>query len=582
MASIAVCTTFPLDYYNLCAREMLATFDAHWPKDVGIFISLDRVSQQDYDAIQNDLNGVMPSGRNFFLSNEWSVDKEAFYKRNTDSPDLPYRFQVCRFAHKVFALYETMRHCQHEYDYLIWLDADVITHKQITHEVLSNDLLPKQHQVVSYLGRSDAPHSECGFVGYNLKTALTLITEMHGYYVSDKVLELPGWTDCDVLDACIKNLKPEDCYNLSEGLKGWHVFPESPCGKYMEHRKGNRKANGGIKTQSQQQVYDASSMQIKTKNCLPNDKIQENIKENLRLIKHWADYVKPHDEQVVVCSAGPSLSYADIKPWADKGVKIVTVKHAIDRLKSWNIKPWACVLLDPRPHVEGFVKKPDKDVIYFVASMVDPSAVKTLLDNDCHVIGYHAFVGAGEDKLLDKGTMLVSGGSATATRSIGLLYECLGFKELHCYGYDLCYFTKPDMNVKNDDGSPKYIEITLAARVWGNKAQNRTFWTEGQFLAQARELHDLYKSQQGFNINLYGFGIAAWQRDCHEQYKAWVDKYNAEIDMRKNHSKSLNEWEYGITGKSIRSTNAYRDGFIFSSNAGDTNSIATAAPAKTS
>lgn len=535
---IAVCTTFPLSYYELCAREMLASFDKYWPKDVELFIALDKVSKQEFEFIQTDLNNILTSGREFYISNEWSPEREAFNKRNTDSPDVPYRFHVCRFSHKVFALHATVQHLkQTEADYLIWLDADVITHKEITHEALEKELLPKSN--VSYLGRSDAPHSECSFMAFE-KSAFEIIEKMHDFYITDKVLELAGWTDCDVFDEVVKGYSKT---NLSEGLKGWHVFPASPCGKYMEHRKGARK------NKQKDAPINAETMNIKTKNCLPHDVIVGNIQENMKYINNWADYVKPHDEQIVICSAGESLSYAQIKPYVDKGVKIVAVKHAIERLKSWGIKPWACVLLDPRPHVEKFVDNPDKDVIYFVASMVDPSVVRTLLDKGCKVVGYHAFVGAGEDKVLPNNTLMVSGGSATATRCIGLFHECLGFKQFHCFGYDLCYYTKPDMTQKNEDGSPKYLEVTLSANSWGGKQQNRTFWTEGQFLAQAKELFDLYKSQQGFNIVVYGQGIAAWQYDCHKQHKAWVDKYNKDIDTKKLNSITLKEWEHAITGR---------------------------------
>lgn len=546
---IAICTTFPLNYPTW--EECLSSLDAYWPKDADLFVTLDKVTPEEFLCTQEHINELMPSGREFFVSNNWSAEKEAFFKRNTDSPDLPYRFQVCKFSHKVFALYETMRHCKQEgdYDCIVWLDADVITKNNMPIDL--GDLRPKTGDFVSYLGRFNAPHSECGFMVFH-KSGYEIIEKMHEMYVDDSVLSLSGWTDCDVFDHVTKDFAKT---NLSSDIKGWHVFPESPCGKYMEHRKGQRKI--ALPKPAKSKTIMANNLDIKTRNCLPNDKIQTNIKENLKLIKNWTDYVQPHDEDVVVCSAGQSLSYNDIKPWADKGVKVITVKHAIDRLKSWGIKPWACVLLDPRPHVEGFVKKPDKDVIYFVASMVDPSVVKTLLDNDCHVVGYHAFVGAGEDKILEPGTMMVSGGSATATRCIGLLHECLGFKNIHCYGYDLCYFTKPDMNAKHDDGTQKYIEVTLTALGWGGKPQNRTFWTEGQFLAQAKELHDLYKSPLGFNIYLYGFGIAAWQRDCFEQYKAYVDKANLDIDTMKFNSKTLSEWEYGITGKRANGARAF-------------------------
>lgn len=560
----AVVTTFPISYYNVCARTMLETFDKFWPADIALLIHLDCIPQEELDKLSLDLNTLLTSGREFYLCNEFSPDQTAFYERHKDDPALSYRFQVCRFSHKVFALYRAGEYCRaNSVDCLIWLDADVVTHTALTHEILESELLPRDGEVVSYLGRKDAPHSECGFVGYNLKAGAShIVTAMHKRYISDSIFDLSGLTDCDVFDACLDDLAgaiPKR--NLSENLEGWHVWPASPLGKYMAHNKGQRKYEAH-KTQHAMQAQqvqsipkhkrlaaDAFNLEIKTKNCLPHEKICDNVRQNLALIKHWAKYVKPHEDEIVICSAGDSLSYHEVKAWVDAGVKIVAVKHAMDRLKAWGIKPWACVLLDPRPHVESFVKKPDKDVIYFVASMVDPSVVRTLLDNDCHVVGYHAFVGAGEDKLLASGTMLVSGGSATATRCIGLFYECLGFKKFHCYGYDLCHFEKPNMDEKLPDGSSKYVEISLFANSWGNKSIGRTFWTEGQFLAQAKELVDLYKVDNGFTMVLYGHGIAAWQQSHWLQNKLWRDRYNDKIDTMRNKQLSLSEWEYGITGR---------------------------------
>lgn len=555
----AVVTTFPMSYYDVCARTMLASFDKHWPKDIDLLIHLDCIPQDQLEKLTEDLNNIMTSGREFYICNEFSEAQKKFLDEHKDDPNATYRFQVCRFSHKVFALYRAGEYCKNSnVDYLIWLDADVVTHADLTHEILEGELLPRACETVSYLGRKDAPHSECGFVGYDIGSyGEKFIAQMLDYYVSNKVLTLSGWTDCDVFDETRKQWAHLG-RNLSEGLDGWHVWPASPLGKYMAHNKGQRKFEAH-KTQiamPQQTIpkdkriaADAFNLDIKTKNCLPHDKICDNVRENLKLIKHWASYVKPHDDEIVICSAGESLSYHEVKQWVDKGVKIVAVKHAMDRLKAWGIKPWACVLLDPRPHVEGFVKKPDKDVIYFVASMVDPSVIKTLQDNDCHVVGYHAFVGAGEDKLLPAGTMLVSGGSATATRCVGLFYECLGFKTFHCYGYDLCHLEKPNLDEKLPDGSNKNIEITLFAQSWGNKKVARTFWTEGQFLAQAKELVDLYKVDNGFTMVLYGQGMAAWQQSHWLQNKLWRDQYNAKVDTMRSKQLSLGEWEYGITGR---------------------------------
>lgn len=541
---IAVCTTFPSGYPT--AQEMLATFDAYWPKEVDIFIDLDPMPEAEFQQALDQFAEVLPN-RTPMMNCTWSDEKKQFYAQYHDKGN-DYRFHVCRFGHKVFTLHNLAKQIKDTHDYLIWLDADIITHKEITLEKLK-EWLPEG--AASYLGRTAAPHSECGFVAYNMKhSGPELIAAMHDYYVSGKVFELPGWTDCDVFDHLVQYYRST---NLAEHVKvdksinsdGWHVWPFTDLGNYTEHKKGARK----FKRKPKSNVVMGSDLQVKTKNCLPNEVICANITENLKQIKHWVSYCKPHDEPLVICSAGETLAYTDIKPWADKGVKIVTVKHAIDRLKQWGIKPWACVLLDPRQHVEGFVEKPDTDVVYFVASMVAPAVVKKLLDCGCRVIGYHAFVGAGEKEILakhDPKTLLVSGGSATATRSIGLFAECLGFKEFHLYGYDLCYFDRPDFSVKDDSGNPKYMEVTLGAEGWGNSVSKRVFWTEGQLLAQAQELRDLYKMQKDFTLNVYGAGMAAWWFNHQQQQLAWIDRANAEATNRKLNGNDLNEWIAGL------------------------------------
>ena len=59
-----------------------------------------------------------------------------------------------------------------EYDYVIWLDADTYTFRQMPKEFLQQ-LLP-QDTMLTYLGRENptlndgGKDPECGFVGYNL------------------------------------------------------------------------------------------------------------------------------------------------------------------------------------------------------------------------------------------------------------------------------------------------------------------------------------------------------------------------------------------------------------------------------
>lgn len=532
---IAVCTTFPTNYWDICAEEMVRTFNDFWPQECTLFIGLDQLPEPEYQAMYKKIEGASKAGREYFVSNNFSPEQQEFLSKTKDDLSKPYRFHAARFSYKIFALQQVASHAAQEgYDYLIWLDADVITKKTIPLEKLM-EWLPSSG--VSAMWRKDAPHPECGFVVYSRDSMVQTLDEMVSYYTSGKVFELAGWTDCDVFDVVTRDMPRKD---LTADINGWHVLPQIEMGQYLEHRKGARKTKP--KPSQPLQPLSMNDVHIKTKNCVENEVIQSQIKENLLQIRRWVQPLPYNDEEIVICSAGESLNRDDILPFYEKGVKIVAVKHAIDRLTEWGIKPWACILLDPRPHVEKFVQKPDKDVIYFVSSMVHPSVVKTLYENKCKVIGYHAHVNAGEANILRPGDYMVSGGSATATRGISLLNECLGFKKFHLFGYDLCHFGKPEAQETLPDGNPRYVEITLSELTWGSKVAKKTFWTEGQFLAQAKELADLYKGENPLNITVYGDGIGGWSYKNFKAYKDWGNKFRDLLNGIRDKGINVNEW----------------------------------------
>jgi hypothetical protein len=555
---IAVCTTFPNNHFEVCAAEMLASFHQYWPEDIKIYIQLDEQPRESFVTLNNHIIDIVGEERSF-IARTFEDEQKQFIERWKDHKPKSYLDDVVKFSHKIFALERCAEAVKDEYDYLIWLDADVITKKPITLDWL-REVLPTGDEVVSYLGRKNF-YSECGFVAYNLKAGgYDLLLKMKNEYINDSFKSYPGgWTDCHVLDHCIvglptKNLAP---FYVKE-LTDIDVWPKTKLAEKMAHRKGNRKFQaaenrGKIKDMQQQQgngVVDSSDIKIKTRNCLDHDKIKANVSANLSQIRSWVNLCKRNpDGEVVICAAGPSLSnhIDEIKALQDNGAKVIAVKHAIETLKIHGIKPWAVVLLDPRGHVEGFVKSPDTDPVYFVASMCDPSVVSTLNDNKCKVIGYHAYVNAGETDLMNCADLPVSGGSATSTRSIGLFSDMFGYSKFHLFGYDLCHHAKPDMNEKNSDGQPKYMELTIGTNTYKGKYITRTFWTEGQFLAQSNELKDLYKSRPDLNINIYGDGMAGWLYKHHRLFKMWQKEYNDNLEKMRAGTPTLEEYVNAVT-----------------------------------
>lgn len=501
MSNIAVITTFPTNSWDVYAKTMLQSFTANWPAEIPLMVQLDDdLLFPDVDKLLRPQDGIAVG---------WESDHAAFVTRNKAKDDpTNYRKQATRFCHKVFAIHRAYKAAMAQKQtgegaprYLIWLDADVLITKRVTIEDV-RACLPKEGDTVAYLGRKDWGHSECGWLAFDLENGgAWVIEEMHSWYITDYVLEENEWHDSWIFDeVCLDGVIKRT--NLTADKPGTEIWEQSPMAAWSKHYKGPVAKQALMQPHGHLQSHRMGNVQIQTKNAIPNEEICKHIAENQALISNWVAPCEMNDEEIVVVSAGPLLVAEDV---LKERVKIVAVKHAIEPLKKAGITPWAVILLDPRPHMIDFVNEPDSNVIWFVASQVNPAVTKQLLDNGCTVYGYHASVGAGEDILTSKQSgAVIGGGSATATRGLFVLRH-LGFKKLRLYGYDLSFPDKPDLNALDDLGQPKYLEISLGTSnsVFPTK---RCFWTEPQLIAQIEEMKQLIDGTQ-FEIEAFGDGI---------------------------------------------------------------------------
>jgi len=233
---------------------------------------------------------------------------------------------------------------------------------------------------------------------------------------------------------------------------------------------------------------------IKTKNCVPDEEIQTNVQYAKTRIENWIVECKPHHETAVMVSGGPS--FKDYMDEISTQSRIVCVKHAHDILIENGVIPWACMLLDPRSHVQDFIENPHPEVTYFVASMCHPTTVDKLLKEKANVWGYHAHVGAGEEKFIGKGIM-VGGGSTSAVRGVSVLHT-LGFRDFKMYGYDSCYGEKMDKGVKDKLGRQKYFKVEVSGK---------RFWTDAELLAQAQDFTKLMDQPGDLQLDVIGEGM---------------------------------------------------------------------------
>lgn len=534
-------TTFPNKDWHDYLHVGTMTYLQYFPVEIPLLIKLTKDDLQ--DVVNEGLNNLisqtngLKEGRKVHITTETLPEEVDFYTRHKDyKNDGDYRTNYIDFSHKIFALYQAYSFAKQEgIDYIIWFDADILTKSEVAIEDIE-----KWHNGadIAYLGRKDWDHSECGVVIYKTETAGRFIERFHEMYVKDEVLTYPQHHDSYIFDRLREEFTGLEYHNISEDVEGRDVFNISILGEKLQHFKGPtakkelmrkvQKVRNG-ETIDANNPIDVNNIIIKTKNCVDKDKIRDNISKNIRFIRNWYNACKASDETIVICSAGPSLDAVKVKEYYDNGYKIVAVKHALKPLHAAGIIPWAVILLDPREHVGNFIDDIHPNSLVFVASMVDPSVTERLLTRKAKIIGYHVAVGAHEEDFLSNGDCLIVGGSATSTRGISVL-EGLGFRNMELFGYDCSYYEKPDLQEKKDNGTLKYEEVTLEVETYGSKKIKRTFWTEGQFLAQLQEFRNYYFLREGLNLNIHGDGMIPWVW----RNKLYHKKYLKEMEKESN------------------------------------------------
>jgi len=233
----------------------------------------------------------------------------------------------------------------------------------------------------------------------------------------------------------------------------------------------------------------------------------------------WVAKHPAHRETAILISAGPYTDYNELRKTIKENpkAKVIAVKHSYPALVKNKIRPWACVILDPRPitgtSTHGIVrkelfKKLYKDTRFMLASMTDPSVTKFLAEKKCKLWGWHAFTDSLRDekeqgkqiknqqvKLMEelgipKGATLITGGTCAAMRAIGLLHT-MGFRDIHLFGYDCC-MKEPTKEQKTEvtgdiEGGetprPKYFQVTVG---------ENTYWTTGELLAMAQDCEKVF------------------------------------------------------------------------------------------
>ena len=200
---------------------------------------------------------------------------------------------------------------------------------------------------------------------------------------------------------------------------------------------------------------------------------------------------RPHNRLMSVAGGGPSLNVSEI----DRSSVIVTVNAGLSHLLDQGITPWACGLLDARPHIADLIE-PHPDVFYFVASTCHPSVFDKL--KDCKVILWHPTGLPGIETVVPAGHDLIAGASTMGLRWLNLAHY-MGFRRFDFHGLDSSYAgDRTHAYADYRDGRGGSIEID-------------GYQTDNNFLEQVKDwfqLQELFKlDPEPPQTRLFGDGL---------------------------------------------------------------------------
>jgi len=249
-----VVTSFNQAGLEQYGQRMIDTFEQFWPADVDLIVCAENCTPRT----------TRPNTRIVNLL-EASPDLRAFIKRHENNPkahgkDGPpggfhpkkqFKWDAVRFCYKVFS--KSVAADMIESGWMIWIDADTVTHAPIPPNWLP--CVCPHDSMISYLGRGEKYHSECGWVAYNLEKGecRQFVRDFVNMYNSDSIFNYGEWHDSYIWDILRRQFQGRcKFHNLNpfaqSDAKAGHPFINSELGKYMDHLKGARKESGKSKS----------------------------------------------------------------------------------------------------------------------------------------------------------------------------------------------------------------------------------------------------------------------------------------------------------------------------------------------
>lgn len=325
------------------------------------------------------------------------------------------------------------------------------------------------------------------------------------YYIPDEQGKCPDTTKfgCNFLESSLDVVRILPVADPVTGGGRVKIMATGPIAERINVTQENKMPQGvnPAATQNQVKNQNGKGIKIETRNSIPNEVLQAQADYACRMMKEHNIPESPtctlHDKWGYLIGGAASYktqeNIEEIRRASLNNGVIFTSKTAHDYLITQGIVPWACILLDPRPHVADFFEI-HPDVNYFVASQCHQAVFDKLIKAGAKMWVYHAEVAAGERDVIKRhfpNARMLAGGSTSQSRGISILMN-MGFYKFKLFGLDSSYPVKPErVHGINQEKQP--IEISVNNNITNEKIGQGKYWTDPELLAQINDMEHITK-----------------------------------------------------------------------------------------
>lgn len=244
-----------------------------------------------------------------------------------------------------------------------------------------------------------------------------------------------------------------------------------------------------------------------------------NMKLGLPMFEKQPEFnkVKGRDKKIALIGGGPSLKEPEILEELKTFKTTIACGSVHDYLISKNIIPTYAANCDPSPICANYYTKPDTEVKYLIASNADKKVIQALKDKQ--IILWHCHSEDLQEKMIKLSQetyktdyQAVGGGCTVGLRSISLAM-CMGYSNLHFFGFDSCMSADGTNHHAYDWANPEeescLIEKIHRIQIGPEEGpeDNKYYHVAGYQLAQLENFKDFYtRHREYFTCTFHGEG----------------------------------------------------------------------------